>query len=53
MEKEHSIRSLVDDRPLTPQEIQKLLRDENIWGNVNAPRHPVNEPPQERKSIAI
>lgn len=53
MEEANKTRSLVDDRPLTPQEIQKLMHGDSIWGELEVPRTPVKEPPENRKIVAV
>lgn len=53
MEEVNKPRSLVDDRPLTPQEIRKIQRGESIWGNLETPKRRKEAASDARKQIAV
>ena len=53
MEEANKPRSLIDDRPLTPEECRKLLCGESIWGDLGVPSQREDARPEVRSPVAV
>ena len=53
MEEANKPRSLIDDRPLTPEECRKLLHGESIWGDLEMPSQREDARSEARSPVAV